>query len=136
MGLPGAGVPVKTDGLGWVDWTLEWTYSDGSGTPSLDTVISCRHPDLAASVVVTDGGTGITSLRFPKCRRVRIQECGLEPPSGDLGDGTDYRHCEITERDADAGTANFRMVDIEGSGNLADPTSGARGHCTLRLEFT
>lgn len=133
MGLPGAGAMIRATGKGWVDWTLEWTYSDGSGAVSLDTAASDRHPDITTPVA--DGGTGITNLRFPKCNRVRILECGIEPPTGDLGDGTDYRHCEITERDADAGTANFRMVDIEGSGNLADPTSGARGHCTLRLEF-
>lgn len=132
-GLPGCGTPVQGSGKNFTLWSLEWTYSDGSGAVSLDTGQSDRHPDITTPVA--DGGTGITNIRFPKCTRVWIIECGLEPPSGDLGDGTDYRLIEITERSATAGTCNFRMLDVEGSGNLVDPTSGARGHLTLRLEF-
>lgn len=135
MGLPGIGVPVRAGGKAAALWRMEWTYTDGSGAVLLDTGQSDRHPDIASTAAVVDGGTGITNLRFPKCTRVWVMSKGLEPPTGDLADGTDYRHIEITERDADAGTANFRMVDIEGSGNIIDPTSGARGYVTLLLEF-
>lgn len=132
MSLSQCGTPLRGSGKDLTVWKLEWTYSDGSGAVALDTAQSDQNPGIAAPVA--DGGTGITNITFPKSSRVWILSKGLEPPSGDLADGTDYRHIEITERSASAGTCNFRMVDIEGTGNIVDPTSGARAHLTLLLE--
>lgn len=135
MPLSECGTPLRGSGKDQTVWKLEWTYTDASGAVSLDTAQSDRHPNVATPVA--DGGTGITNIAFPRCSRAWVLGKGLEPPSADLADGTDYRHVEITEIDPDAasnGTCNFRMVDIEGSGNLLDPTSGARGRLVLLLE--
>lgn len=132
MPLSQCGTILRGSGKDQTVWKLEWTFSDGSGAVSLDTAQSDQHPNV--STPVADGGTGITNIVFPKSRRAWVLGKGLEPPSGDLGDGTDYRHVEVTELDAEAGTANFRMIDIEGSGNLVDPTSGARARLILLLE--
>jgi len=132
MPISQVGTPVRGSGKDQSIWKLEWTYTDGSGAVSLDTTQSDQHPSVATPVA--DGGTGITSITFPKSLRAWVLGKGLEPPTGDLADGTDYRHVEVTELDADAGTCNFRMIDIEGSGNLVDPTSGARARLVLMLE--
>lgn len=132
MPLSQCGTLLRGSGKDQTVWKLEWTYSDGSGAVSLDTAQSDQHPNV--STPVADGGTGITNIVFPKSRRAWVLGKGLEPPSADLADGTDYRHVEVTELDADAGTLNFRMADIEGSGNLLDPTSGARARLVLLLE--
>lgn len=134
MGLPNTGCVLQGTGKDQTVWKLEWTYTDGSGAVSLDTDQSDQDPRVATPVA--DGGTGITTINFPKCDRAWVLSKGLEPPTGDLADGTDYRHTEITELVAASGTANFRMVDIEGSGNIIDPTSGARARLILLLEYT
>ena len=133
MGLPSIGTPVRASGKDASMWYLEWTYTDGSGAPSLDTDQSDDDPRIATPVA--DGGTGITNVQFPKCDRVKVIGLNFEPPTGDLADGTDYRLVNVTERDADAGTLNVRFCDVEGSGNLLDPTSGARVCLTLLLEY-
>ena len=132
MPLSSCGTPLRGSGKDLTVWKLEWTYSDGSGAVSLDTAQSDRHP--AVPTPVADGGTGITNIVFPKSVRAWVLNTGLEPPTGDLADGTDYRLTEVTELDADSGICNFRMIDIEGTGNLVDPTSGARARLILLLE--
>ena len=132
MPLSQCGTILRGSGKDQTVWKLEWTYSDGSGAVALDTAQSDQHPNV--STPVADGGAGITNIRFPKSMRAWVLGKGLEPPNADLADGTDYRHVEITELDADAGTLNFRMIDVEGSGNLVDPTSGARARLVLLLE--
>jgi hypothetical protein len=132
MPLSQVGTPLRGSGKDQSVWKLEWTYTDGSGAVSLDTAQSDQHP--AVTTPVADGGTGITNVVFPKCRRAWVLDRGLEPPSADLADGTDFRHVEVTEVVAGSGTLNFRMVDIEGSGNLLDPNSGSRARLILLLE--
>lgn len=133
MGLPNIFTPVRASGRSAEIWHLEWTYTDAGGAVSLDTAQSDRDPRIATPVA--DSGTeGKTNLVFPKCRRVRVLNAQVTPPSGDLDDGTDYVLPVVTEISATAGTAVLRMVDIEGSANLNDPTSGARACVTLLLD--
>lgn len=133
-GLPGIGTFGRHQGRSADYWDLEWTFTDGSGAVLIDSTQSCLETRVATPVA--DGGTGITNVAFPKCRRAWVVHCSLEPPTGDLGDGTDVRLCVVTEVVATSGTCNVRFFDVEGSGNLVDPTSGARCRLTLRLEFS
>lgn len=134
MGLPGIGCPVRAGGKDASLWRLEWTYTDGGGAVSLDEDQSDLDPRVETPVA--DSGTeGITNITFPKCDRLWVLHCSVEPPTGDLADGTDFVLPVLTEVDVDAGTATFRMCDVEGSGDLNDPTSGARARLVLLLEY-
>lgn len=133
MGLSGIYCPVRASGKSAEIWHLEWTYSDGGGAVTLDTDQSDQDQRIATPVA--DSGTaGKTNLTFPKCTRVRVLNCQVSPPTADLDDGTDYVMPVLTEISASAGTAVLRMVDVEGSGDLNDPTSGARACVTLLLD--
>jgi hypothetical protein len=133
MGLPGIYAPARASGKSAEIWCLEWTYSDAGGAVSLDTDQSDQDPRIATPVA--DSGTaGKTNIVFPKSTRVRVLHASVEPPSGDLDDGTDYVLPVLTEISASAGTAVFRMVDVEGTGDLNDPTSGARARLVLLLD--
>lgn len=132
MAIGGAGTPIRGSGNGLTVWKLEWTYGSG-GAVTLDTAQSDRHPDVATPVA--DSGTeGITNITFLKCDRLWVLHASVEPPTADLGDGTDYVMPVLTAVSASAGTAVFRMVDVEGTGDLNDPPSGSRARLILLLE--
>lgn len=129
MAIGGCGTPVRGSGNGLTDWHLEWTFTDGSGAVSLDTAQSDRHPDIATPVA--DGGTAITSIRFPKCDRVWLEALNHEP--ADETTAAAYRQVALVSVSPSAGTAEVRYLAANG-GALSDPTSGSRTRLTLRLE--
>jgi hypothetical protein len=125
--LPGIGTPVKASGRSVNYWTLEWTYSDGSGTPVLDPSQSDEDPRVATPVA--DGGTGLTSVRLPKGRRYRIVHCSIEEPTVH----TNAQIAKLVDLDPDAGTATFAIY----SDALAaeDAVSGSRGRITVDIDY-
>jgi hypothetical protein len=124
--LPGIGTPVKVSGRSSNYWTLEWTYG-ASGAVTLDSDMS--DLDERVTTPVADGGTGVTSIRFPKCRRVRIVHCSVENVTPATGDVDAYPRLVV----ASTGSMNFTMVNYAGA--LADPVSGSRGRLTLDLDY-
>ncbi len=133
MALPNIGTPVRSSGRSCDTWSLEWTYGS-SGAVTLDTNGAddgaWTDQDPRVTTPVADGGnTGLTSITFPKCRRVRVLHCSIEEPTA----GT----AEVVARPGSivpsSGTMNFVMLDYAGS--LADPASGARGRLVLQLEY-
>lgn len=132
MGLSGIYCPVRASGKSAEIWHLEWVYGSG-GAVTLDTVQSDEDQRIPTPVV--DSGTeGLTNLTFPKCTRVRVLNAQVSPATADLGDGTAYVYPVVTAISASAGTAVLRLVDVEGTGNLNDPTDGSRGCVTLLLD--
>ncbi len=125
--LPGIGTPVKASGRSSNLWTLEFTFTNGTGSVSLDTDQS--DVDQRVATPVADGGTGLVSVRFPKCRRVRVMHCSIEEPTP----GTAAQHATLCDVSASGGSATFRVVDFAGS--LAEGTSGSRGRITLDLDY-
>jgi hypothetical protein len=125
--LPGIGTPVKASGRSVNYWTLEWTYSNGTGTPVLDTSQSDEDPRVATPVA--DGGTGLTSVRLPKGRRYRIVHCSLEEPTL----GTSAQSCKLGDLDPDAGTATFAIYSAVPA--LQDATSGSRARITVDIDY-
>jgi hypothetical protein len=126
MSLPGIGTHVKTGKLDGSLWTLEWTYTDGSGAVLFDATKS--DSDERVATPVADGGTGLTLLRFPKCRRATVLQLAVTAAVS----GTSEKQVTIGPIDAAAGT--LTMVICTAPSTLADPPSGARGRCVLLLE--
>lgn len=131
MGLPGIGTLGRFQGRDQTFWDLEWTFSDGSGTPVLDTAQSCQDPRVATPVA--DGGTGIVTVHFPKANRVWLSELNHEPATE--GTAANYRQVALVSVNALAGTAEVRYVAANG-GALSDPESGSRTRLCLRLEYS
>lgn len=132
MGLPGVGTPGKFQGRAAEHWDLEWTYG-ASGAVTLDEDQSCL--DARVATPVADGGTGITTVNFPKCRRAWVQALTFEPATADLTDPTDYRALFPVALAPEAGTMSVYLQQIEATMALADPETGARVRLTLRLEY-
>lgn len=132
MSLPGIGTPVRCGGLDGSIYRLEWTYGTG-GAVTLDATQS-DVDERVVSPVVDSGTEGLTNIFFPKCDRVWVLHASVEPATADLGDGTDYVMPVLTAISATAGTAVLRLVDVEGTGDLNDPVTGARGRLVLLLE--
>lgn len=132
-GLPGIGTPVRGSGKSYSLWTYEWTYTDGSGAVLLDETQSDQHPDIASTAAVTDGGSGITGVRFPKCTRAFPIGKNLSP--GTPATGANHREHAVTDMNAAAGTCNVRFMDLDGTPTAVDPSADSRYTLTLRLEF-
>lgn len=133
MALAGCGSPVRGSGNGLTVWKLEWTYTGTAGEVSLDTAQSDQHPDVTTPVA-DSGTTGITNIRFPKCDRVWVLHCSLEPIAADVADPTDYRVVNPALIVPASGTMNVAFSEIETAGALADPNTGARARLVLLLE--
>lgn len=131
MAQPGIGTTVKTGRLDGSMWILEWTYG-ASGAVTLDATKSDQ--DERVTTPVADGGTGITNIKFPKCRRATVLHCSLEPATADIADPTDYRLAQPIAVNAAAGTCAVYLVQVEATEALADPETGARGRLVLLLE--
>lgn len=133
MSLPNISTPVRSSGRSCDTWSLEFTYSDGSGAVALDTNGAddgaWTDQDPRVTTPVADGGTGITSIRFPKCRRVRVLHMSIQVPTP----GTSERVCRPGSISPSGGTMNFIMLDYAGA--LADPPTSARGRLVLQLEY-
>lgn len=134
MGLPSIGTPVRASGKDASLWYLEWTYTGTSGEVSLDTDQSDDDPRIATPVA-DSGTTGITSIQFPKCDRVRVLHCSLEVVTADLSDPTDYRIANVRDIDPDLGTLSVTFAEFETNGALTDPNTGARARLALLLEY-
>src|SRR5688572_22460212 len=130
MSLPGMNTIGRYQGRAADHWDLEWTFTDGSGAVSLDTAQSCV--DARVETPVADGGTGITTVRFPKCRRAWVQHLSLEPATE--GTAANYRQVAPVSINAEGGSLEVRFVAANG-GALSDPESGSRCRLTLRLEY-
>ncbi len=124
--LPAIGTPVKASGRSVNYWTLEWTYG-ASGAVTLDEAQS--DLDERVATPVADGGTGLTLIRFPKSRRVRVVHCSVENVTPGTGDVV----ASPALVDADAGSMTFTMNNYATA--LADPVSGSRGRLTLDLDY-
>lgn len=131
MPPPNVGKPVRTSlRQGGSLWYLEWTYGS-TGAVTLDTTTS----DLDARVAtpVADSGTqGITLIRFPKCRRVRVVHCSIAAPVP----LTAERLVIPTSVVPVSGSMSVLSCSIA-TGTTAGlyPTSGARGRLHLLLDY-
>jgi len=126
MARRGCGTLLKGSGKDQTIWKLEWTYTDGSGAVLLDATQSDEDPTIATPVAY--GGTGITSIRFPKATRVWVQHCSVEAAVA----GTSEKSARPGSIVATSGTMNV-VINTPPS-TLADPPSGARGRLVLLLE--
>lgn len=126
MSLPNVGTPTRGSGLDRSQWYLEWTYTDASGAVLLDGTQSDQDERVATPVA--DGGTGLTLIRFPKCKRVRVLHMSIQANVA----GTAEEWCTPSVVDAAGGSMTF--VHVTATGTLADPASGARGRLYLDLE--
>lgn len=132
MPLPGIGSPIKatSDAISWNLWCLEWTYTDGIGAVLLDSAKS--DLDSRVATPVADGGSGITSIRFPKCKTARVIYQSIEPATpGTFGN---YRQTTVSLVVPASGSLDFRMIAANG-GALSDPESGSRGRLVLLLDY-
>ena len=125
MSLPGVGNIVRSSMLDPSEWHLQWDFG-ASGAVTLDGAESDQ--DERVLTPVADGGTGLVTIRFPKCRRVRVIHVSVEAPTG----GTSETRASLADIDAEGGSATFRVLDYAGA--LADPPDGAIGRCYLELE--
>lgn len=125
MSLPGVGNIVRASTLDPSNWHLQWAFG-ASGAVTLTAAQSDQDERVATPVA--DAGTGLVTIRFPKCRRVRIIHVSVEAPTG----GTSETRASLADIDAEAGSATFRVLDY--AGDLADPPDGAIGRCYLELE--
>ena len=138
MGLPNHKAEVHSSGLQCDIWRTEWTYSDGAGTPSLDTANAedqawvDHDPRLDNTTRLTDQGTGITRVKFPKSRRAAVRHLSLEPATP--GTASNHRHVTVVGLDASGGTCDVYIVAANG-GALSDPESGSRVRLHLDLEY-
>ena len=115
---------------------MEWTYTDGSGAVLLDTATgeggAWTDQDPRIVTPVADGGTGITTIQFPKSRRARVAHVSVEPATpGTIGN---FRNAVVADLDAVAGTCSIYFATHDGAA-LEDPESGSRGRLTLELEY-
>ena len=127
MSLPNIGTLVRSSGLDASFWYLEWTYTGATGEVLLDGTQSDRD-ERVATPVADSGTTGVTSIRFPKCKRVRVLHCSIEAAAA----GTLEMLCRPGAVDAAAGSMNF--VHITAPTTLAHPSSGSRARLYLQLE--
>lgn len=127
--LGGIKTPGRFGGKRAIHVDLEWTFTDGSGAVLLDAVQSQGFDRVTTPVA--DGGSGITTINFPKCRKVWLNYIMLEPATE--GTAANYRQVSLVSVDPDAGTAQVRYVAANG-GALSDPESGSRMRLGLRLE--
>ncbi len=138
MSLPNIDCDVKSSGRACDTWSLEWTFGS-SGAVTLDTDSDAdgawTDQDPRVTTPVADGGTGIVNITFPKCRRVRVLHCSVEPATADLADPTDYRFPFPVAIVPSAGTMKLYLVETESAGALADAETGARGRLVLQLEY-
>ena len=136
MGIPGHDCDVKSSGQACDKWSIEALYSDGSGAVALDTdtgeggAWTDFDPRIAEADAVSDGGTGITNVRFPASRRARVAHVSLEPATKQ---DADYRACVVTDIDAVAGTCNVYFLNA--SNAETDPATGSRLRLVLDLEY-
>lgn len=130
MPLPNVGKPVRTSmRQSGSLWYLEWTYGS-TGAVTLDTTTSDLDQRVATPVAA--GATGITLIRFPKCRRVRIVHCSVIAPVA----GTTEKMALATSIVPTSGSLSVINFTIAtGTTALADPTSGARGRLHLLLDY-
>ena len=133
MALPNIGTLVRSSGRSCDTWSLEYTCG-ASGAVTLDTDGdddgAWTDQDPRVSTPVEDSGnTGLTTIRFPKCRRVRVLHCSIEEPTA----GTAVQMAQVVDILPSSGTASVRVVD--GTFALADATTNARVRVVLQLEY-
>lgn len=133
MSLPGIDCDVKSSGRACDTWSIEYTCG-ASGAVTLDTDGEAdgawTDQDPRITTPLADSGTtGLTSIQFPKCRRVRVLHCSIEEPTA----GTDVQKADIVDVVPTSGTATVRVVD--GTFALADAITGARVRVVLQLEY-
>src|ERR1043165_2295657 len=104
MALPNTGTLLRGSGLDQSIWKIEWTYTDGSGAVLLANAQSDRDERVATPVA--DGGTGLTLIKFPKCKRVWVLDCSVNVPTP----GTSERLPRPGSIDAAAGSLTFVML--------------------------
>lgn len=93
---------------------LQFTITDGSGTPSLDTANS------SPNVAVTRSTTGAYSITMPKGQFQHFVGGGVRGPSDESAGSNVYPEAS----DADAGTATIETAVTPGT--AADPANGSR----------
>lgn len=120
--------PVRTSLIDGSLWYLEWVMG-ASGAVTLTSAQSDEHPGIATPVA--DGGTGITSVRFPRSRRVRIMHLSLEPATE--ATGSNYLKPTPINVNPAAGTMSIYYGAANG-GNPADPEASSIVRLHLLLE--
>lgn len=110
---------------------IEWTYTDGSGAVLFDGDNSDKDTLFRKGITtpVADGGTGLTTIAFPPCTKVRVLHCELEPPVN----GTSEKQVRFGDIDPVAGTGVF--VICTAPSTLADPAINSRGRLTLAIDY-
>lgn len=130
MPLPSIGKPVRSSDSWWNHnlWAIEFTASGATGEVTLDEDMT----DLDARVAtpVADSGTeGLTSIRFPKCRRVRVVHCSIEEPTV----GTSGQMAKMADILPESGSASFAVYSDAFA--LAHATNGSRMRILLDLDY-
>lgn len=133
MSLPNIGTDVRSSGLAADLWSIEYTCG-ASGAVTLDQAVgengAWTDEDPRVATPVEDSGVaGLTTIRFPKCRRVRVMHCSIEEPTA----GTAVQMAQVVDIVPRSGTASVRVVD--GTFALADATTDARVRVVLMLEY-
>lgn len=133
MSLPNIDCDVKSSGRACDTWSIEYTCG-ASGAVTLDTDSDVdgawTDQDPRVTTPVADSGvTGLTSITFPKCRRVRVLHCSIEEPTA----GTGVQMAQLVDIVPSAGTASVRVVGETFA--LADATTNARVRVVIQLEY-
>lgn len=138
MSIPGHNCDVRSSGQACDKWSMEWTYSGATGEVTLDTATgeglawTDLDPRVLESTQVADGGTGITTFKFPGSRRARVAHVSIEPATpGTIGN---HRHPVVCLLNALAGTGSIYISAANG-GALSDPEILSRGRLVLDLEY-
>lgn len=133
MSLPNIDCDVKSSGRACDTWSIEYTCG-ASGAVTLDTDSDVdgawTDQDPRVTTPVEDSGvTGLTTIRFPKSRRVRVLCCYIEEPTA----GTAVQKADLVDIVPSSGTASVRVVDDAFA--LAHATVNARVRVVLQLEY-
>lgn len=128
MSKPGCDTPLRGNGKLQDVWKVQWTYV--GGVPTFDKVQSDVDPTFAQSLIITNTGGGIVTVRFPKCSKMNVIGKNLLPNSSTTL--TDYRIHEVVTQSPTTGTCVVKFVTVAGA--FASPTDGSRYQLTLLLD--
>jgi hypothetical protein len=87
--------------------------------------------DPRVATPVADAGTGLTTITFPKCRRLRVLHCSVAAPTPGTSEVVALFSASSSGGRFSTGTVRCLNDALA----LADPPSGARGRLVLQLEY-
>lgn len=131
MSLSGISTPVRASGRSRDQIHYEWTYTDTSGTTSLDTTQSDQFQGITTPL--TRPGTGRTQVQFPKSKRAWVEGCFVEPVT--IATAANNVRGVVCLVNPTAGTLEVRFVAANGgSAPIDPPESGTRVRLTISVE--